>query len=517
MFADALSRPPHVNCISIEEVKQAQRSDGYLQTLRAKKTCPTNLLFRNLTYYHTDGRLFVPRNKRLDILKACHDNAGHFGLDLTLNSIRQTFYWPNLYSDTENYVLSCNECQASNPARPKTKLPLSTLKPIAITFGDRFHLDLVDMPKSSSGHVAICTIVDAATGFVIVHPCMDKTHRGVIEALRTKVIPYFGCPKLLVTDKGKENVNNEVRTFLRNYHISHICSSTGHPQSNGMVERRQQMIISYFKKLLSSPSKQSLWHEALPEFQTIINSTSSASRKHSPFFLTYFRHSHFPFQQLINRTPSLDETSSVEARLNFSRSVLREAAEHVETYHAMTKTQFDKNTKTRKFPVGSKVFVQTSQRAGMSKKLAPHRSQHLTFNEPDTDLERPETDADLTISNPFRFSAIDCPTPVEDALDDALDDRDRTPPEPVEPPDPNPDTDQHPDPEGSNTPAPGAAARYPADPGLRQSEPPGPPRTRAAARVPGQELPALPGIAHDRLPIERMLHKLKKRVNPSDK
>ena len=197
------------------------------------------------------------------------------------------------------------------------------------------------MPKSSSGHVAICTIVDAATGFVIVHPCLNKTHTGVIDALRTKVIPNLGCPKLLVTDKGKENVNKEVSTFLRNYHISHICSSTGHPQSNGMVERRQQMIISYFKKLLSSPSKQSLWHEALPEFQTIINSTTSASRKHSPFFLTYFRHSHFPFQHLTNRTPSLNETSSVEARLNFSRSILREAAEHVEAYHSITKTQFD--------------------------------------------------------------------------------------------------------------------------------------------------------------------------------
>ena len=98
MFVDALSRPPHVNCISLEEVKQAQRSDGYLHTLRAGKTCPTNLLFRNLTYYHSDGRLFVPRRKRLEILKACHDNAGHFGLELTLNSIRQTFYWPNLYS-----------------------------------------------------------------------------------------------------------------------------------------------------------------------------------------------------------------------------------------------------------------------------------------------------------------------------------------------------------------------------------------------------------------------------------
>ena len=108
----------------------------------------------------------------------------------------------------------------------------------------------------------------------------------------------------------------------------------------------------------------------LPDFQTIINSTTSASRKHSPFFLTYFRHSHFPFQHLVNRTPNLNENSSVEARLNLSRTILKEAAEHVEQYHTPTKSQFDKTVKDRNFPVGSKNFVQTSQRAGMSKKLA---------------------------------------------------------------------------------------------------------------------------------------------------
>ena len=137
--------------------------------------------------------------------------------------------------------------------------------------------------------------VDAATGFVIVHPCLDKSYIGVVDALRTKVFPNFGCPKLIVTDKGRENVNNEISRFLRNYHIEHITSCTGHPQSNGMVERRQQMIISYFRKLIYSPATKAIWHEALPDFQTIINSTGSASCKHSPFFLTYFHHPHFPF------------------------------------------------------------------------------------------------------------------------------------------------------------------------------------------------------------------------------
>ena len=124
-----------------------------------------------------------------------------------------------------------------------------------------------------------------------------------------------------------------------------------------MVERRQQMIISYFKKIIHSSTMQDLWDEALSDFQTIINSTGSASRKHSPFFLTFFRHPHFPFQHLSNREHNFSEHSSVETRLNLSRQILKEAANHVESYHALTKKQFDKTVKERKFPIGSKVLV----------------------------------------------------------------------------------------------------------------------------------------------------------------
>ena len=45
----------------------------------------------------------------------------------------------------------------------------------------------------------------------------------------------------------------------------------------------------------------------------------------------------------------------------------------------LTKTQFDKTVKDRKFPVGSKVFVQTSQRAGLRKKLAKPFKGPFTF------------------------------------------------------------------------------------------------------------------------------------------
>jgi len=113
------------------------------------------------------------------------------------------------------------------------------------------------MPKAITGELAIVTIVDAATGFTILHPCTDKTSDSVATALTTKLFPFFGIPHTIVTDRGKENVNNEITTLLKEYNIQHQLSSTNHPQSNGMVERRQQMISMYFRKIVDNYSEYS--------------------------------------------------------------------------------------------------------------------------------------------------------------------------------------------------------------------------------------------------------------------
>ena len=118
-------------------------------------------------------------------------------------------------------------------------------------------------------------------------------------------------------------------------------------------------------------------------------------------------------------------------------------------------------------------------------------------------------DPAVPTKDPFWFSSANPPISFDDTPDDVIDNNDRMTPEPDEPPDPNPG-----EPDSPPVPEP---ARAPIDPGLRQNDPPGPPRTRAAARAPGQKLPALPGIAHDRLPFERVLKRLKKVITPSDK
>ena len=89
-------------------------------------------------------------------------------------------------------------------ARPKTNMPLERVIPKACKIGDRVNIDLLDMPKTTEGQVAICTLVDAATGFTIV--CKTKTSEAVVEVLCSWFFPYFGIPRAIVTDKGKETL-----------------------------------------------------------------------------------------------------------------------------------------------------------------------------------------------------------------------------------------------------------------------------------------------------------------------
>ena len=273
-------------------------------------------------------------------------------------------------ADVHNYVKSCVVCSQANPFRPKHNEPLSPIRPTATQIGDRIHLDLVDMPKSAEGHVAACTLVDAATGFTIVHPVKTKTSTAVVETLTQKFIPYFGCPSALVTDKGKENVNSEIKLLCDKYNITHIVSSTAHPQSNRMVERRQQMLTNFLRKITASLGDQQSWHLSLNDFMLITNASVSKTRGFSPFFLTYFKHPNFPFQDFDKQNPMYQDDSSVADLLNCSQKYISAAAKNSENSFEEYKMHFEKKAKTTKFELGDLLYIHTTQRGTMHHKFA---------------------------------------------------------------------------------------------------------------------------------------------------
>ena len=153
-----------------------------------------------------------------------------------------------------------------------------------------------------------------------------------------------------MTDKGRENVNSEIKELTSTLNIKHVVSSTHHPQSNGLVERRQQMISNFMRKMCDDLPSQRKWHLKVPNLQTIINSSISSSRGFSSFFLTFFKHANFPFQQLKNKPIYYNETSSVAAQFNMAQDTIQKCQDALDASFDSAKLQFDKKTSTTQFP-----------------------------------------------------------------------------------------------------------------------------------------------------------------------
>uniref|UniRef100_A0A1Y1MJQ9 Integrase zinc-binding domain-containing protein n=1 Tax=Photinus pyralis TaxID=7054 RepID=A0A1Y1MJQ9_PHOPY len=61
----------------------------------------------------------VPKEQRLEILRACHDDvhSGHPGVFKTYRRANQRYFWPKMKSDIAKYVRRCTVCLTNKPER----------------------------------------------------------------------------------------------------------------------------------------------------------------------------------------------------------------------------------------------------------------------------------------------------------------------------------------------------------------------------------------------------------------
>lgn len=132
--ADALSRQPHEpardpeivmqNIMRIEVsfddwVATMQHQDRKLkEIIESLKSSTTNE--NKKLYKLVNNRLFwiqdpqplwvVPSAIRWRILKHCHDDRGHFGIDKTVEAVRRNYWFVRLRDYTKKYIKNCIEC-----------------------------------------------------------------------------------------------------------------------------------------------------------------------------------------------------------------------------------------------------------------------------------------------------------------------------------------------------------------------------------------------------------------------
>ena len=102
----------------------------------------------------------------------------------------------------------------------------------------------------------------------------------------------FGAPAYLLSDKGPAFTSQVVVDLCKMYGVQKLRTSSYHAQTNGQVERMNQMLIRMIGKL--EDDKKACWSLYLPEVLLAYNSTRSAVTGYSPHFLLFGRRPRIP-------------------------------------------------------------------------------------------------------------------------------------------------------------------------------------------------------------------------------
>jgi hypothetical protein len=210
-----------------EEIKQKIR-----KTSKNYKINKNN----NLVTIEPNPRIIPPRHRMKAILRETHDlpSSGHQGRDATFRKTSEVYFWPNMKTDIEEFVKTCQVCQKRDRRKGETALqPIKKLPKPFYQVG----MDVMGpLPITKSGKRYIVIAVDHFTKWVEARALETNDAQSIASFFYDDVICRHGVPEILTTDQGSEFINELLSILTSTYHIRHIKTTAYHPQGNGQVE-----------------------------------------------------------------------------------------------------------------------------------------------------------------------------------------------------------------------------------------------------------------------------------------
>ena len=194
------------------------------------------------------------------------------------------------------------------------------------------------------------------------------------EAVLWGWIKTHGCPRILHSDQGTEFTNNIMKDLCGKLQIGQSFSSVLHPQSNGLVERRMRIILTYLRKYLDASQFPNNWVEHLPGLEFSHNSGHHTALKFTPYLLAYARKPNLPSDLLgYPVVPSKTYSDNVfDQRLTLFRKVCEERLRHLRQGHLKNKKYFDATATDYRPSVNDVVYVRgKSGKVGQFQKFMP--------------------------------------------------------------------------------------------------------------------------------------------------
>lgn len=236
-------------------------------------------------------RVIKTKEEAMGLFQEFHSSpiGGHTGVLKTRTAMCSRFYWYGMSVDIVNWVLACDQCQ-------KMGKPLAAVQPLqCIKVSHVWELIGIDLtgplPKTSSGFQYIMTATDYFSKWVEAFPLKSKSAAEVAHQL-CSIIYRHGCPKRILSDQGREFVNELNSRLCSLMKIDRSVTAAYHPQTNGLDEKTNDNIKRALRKLVNS--QQNDWDVYLDATLFSLRSKVHTTTKYTPFRLMYGREATYP-------------------------------------------------------------------------------------------------------------------------------------------------------------------------------------------------------------------------------
>ena len=196
---------------------------------------------------------------------------------------------------------SCPQCQLGTDYghRQKTTGTIQSQGP-----WDTLSIDIVGPLPPDHRHEFLIVFVDCYSKYTILVPSSNHTANTVSEALMRHVIPYFGTPRRLLSDRGREFISAIWTKFLRSPGIQQVLTSPYHPEGNAINERSHRTLNNMLRvRLLEGPSAKA-WADKVPGIMLTLNTMPHEPHVFSASMVATGREPTLPPDLTSNANPS---------------------------------------------------------------------------------------------------------------------------------------------------------------------------------------------------------------------
>jgi ribonuclease HI len=341
------------NCLSSDE--------AYNERMEAR-TRPYVMIEEELYKHGVCSPLLkcLSRTEGIELMKELHAGlcGSHIGSRPLLGkNFCQGFYWPKAALDAAELVQKCEGCQKCAKYQKQSSSLTQLIQPTWPL--QRWGLDLLGpLPPAQGNLKYVVVAVEYFSKWIEAKPLATITSVTVQNFFWQNIICRFGVPKAITVDNGTQFDAEAFKGFCEQIGTKIHFASVRHPESNGLVERANGIIMTGIMKLIFNQPR-GKWPDELIKVVWSHNTTISRSTGFTPFKLLFGDEAITPEEAKagsIRTVASAEDEGDYFVAKDAIEGIRLQAVENINKYQAETIKWRDRKVRLKNIKPGHLVL-----------------------------------------------------------------------------------------------------------------------------------------------------------------